>query len=215
MPGSILAARQLERIGKLLEPPGQGLCGRHGERAPLPFKRDYRPAEARCQQQLLDRHFERGVMRDRKPARISRGFAEFRWNGVARRPQLCRLVVDGVGAAQHLGPGISGVAMNSTFFERQEPARLIVAIQHVQLFCRVMISVNSKNRIVGTLKHQANSCRRPPCVVRPRIRRAETVRDTGTESGAVSAQVFRILFAQRGQLDRARGRIAHSSRRPH
>ena len=38
--------------------------------------------------QLLYRHFERGVMRDRKPTWISPGFAEFRWNGVAWRPQL-------------------------------------------------------------------------------------------------------------------------------
>ena len=81
---------------------------------------------------LLDRHFERRIVRNRNPVRIVGGFDEFRRHWIARQPELRRLVVDAVRATQNLGAGVGGIAMDSDFTEHQRAASFIITVEDVR-----------------------------------------------------------------------------------
>jgi hypothetical protein len=65
-------------------------------------------------------------VRGHDPARIRCGLDKLRRYGIARRPQLHRLVVDRIGAAQNLSARIGGITVDAKRLQPDLAARLVV-----------------------------------------------------------------------------------------
>src|SRR5262249_56260177 len=66
------------------------------------------------------------------PARIGRRLDELRRHRIAGHPQLHRLVVNRIGAAQNLGRGISRILVSANCFQDRTAAGFIISVQYMR-----------------------------------------------------------------------------------
>jgi hypothetical protein len=128
----VLALGELKGVSRGAQPRWQADRGRHGHCAVVALERNFRPAKARRHEVALDRRLERVAMGGNAPAEIVGGLDELGRHR-ARDPQLHRLMVDSVGAAQDFCGRIGGVAVGADRFQRQSAPRFIIAMQNMPI----------------------------------------------------------------------------------
>jgi hypothetical protein len=82
----------------------------------VPLDRDHRPPVAGQHDLLLDRGLESIVMGGDNPGWVVGGFNEFDWDPVVGTPELDRIIINGIRAAQDCGAGIGGIAVSANDF---------------------------------------------------------------------------------------------------
>src|SRR5262249_22291726 len=96
-------------------------------------EREFGKSVSPSEDEVLERDLELSVVGVNFPIGILRrcGFEEFRWRRITRQPQLHRVVINSVSAAEDFRAGIGRISPGSDILELEHAATFIVAMQNV------------------------------------------------------------------------------------
>ena len=95
----------------------------------MALNRDRRPAIADRHDRLLDHSFKRVPEGGGVPVAALGGYDKFSRHWIAGTPELHWIVINGIGAAEHFGGGIGGIAGGTDSFQDCLAACFVVTMQ--------------------------------------------------------------------------------------